>query len=43
VKVDVSSFDGKIDVITFFDWLVAVEDYFDWYEMSDVERFDLLR
>ena len=33
VKVDVPSFDGKIDATTFSDWIVAMEDYFDWYEM----------
>ena len=38
VKVDVASFDGKIDATTFSDWLVAMENYFDWYEMFDVER-----
>ena len=38
VKVDVPSFDGKIDATTFADWIVAMEDYFDWYEMSDIER-----
>ena len=38
VKVDVTIFDGKIDVTTFSDWLVAIEDYFDWYEMSNIER-----
>ena len=34
VKVDVPSFDEKIDA----DWIVAMEDYFDQYEMSDIER-----
>ena len=38
VKVDVPSFDGKIDATTFSDWIIAMEDYFDWYEMSDIER-----
>ena len=38
MKVDVPSFDGNIDATTFSDWLVAMEDYFDWYEMSDIER-----
>jgi len=38
VKVDVPSFDGKIDAATFSDWIVAMEDYFNWYEMSDIER-----
>jgi len=28
VKGKVSSFDGKIDVTTFSDWIVAMEDYF---------------
>jgi len=38
VKVDVPSFDGKIDAITLSDWLVAMKDYFDWYEMFNIER-----
>ena len=38
VKVDVPSFDGNMDATTFSDWLVAMEDYFDWYEMSDIEQ-----
>jgi len=31
-------FDGKMDTTSFSDWLVSMEDYFDWYEMFDVER-----
>jgi len=38
VKLDVPSFDGKIDATPFSDWLVAMEEYFDWYEVSDTER-----
>lgn len=38
VKEDVPSFDGKIDATTFFDWLVPMQDCFDWYEMFDIER-----
>ena len=38
MKVDVPSFDGKIDATTFSDWIVAMEDYFDWYKKSDIER-----
>ena len=26
------------DAIIFSDWIVAMEDYFDWYEMSDPDR-----
>ena len=43
VKVDVPSFDGKIDATTFSDWIVAMEDYFDWYEMSNIERVRLAK
>ena len=38
VKVNMPSFDGKIDATTFSNWLVAMEDYIDWYEMSNIER-----
>ena len=43
VKVNVPSFDGKIDATHFSNWMVAMEGYFDWYEMSDIERVRLLR
>ena len=26
-----------MDPNAFFDWLVAIEEYFDWYEMIDSE------
>ena len=38
MKVDVPSFNGKIDAIAFSDYLVAMEDCFDWYEIFDLER-----
>ena len=38
VKVNVPSFDGKIDATTFSDWLVAMDDYFDKYEMSNIKQ-----
>ena len=38
VKVDVPFFDGKIDATTFSNWIVGMEDYFDWYEISDIGR-----
>ena len=37
VKVSAPEFDGIMDPNTFFDWLVAIEEYFDWYEMIDSE------
>ena len=42
MKVDVRSFDGKIDATTFSDWIVVMKDYFDWYEMSDIEDVRLV-
>jgi len=38
VKLDVPFFYGKADATTFFDWIVTIEDYFDWYTRSDIER-----
>jgi len=38
VKVDIPSLVGKIDATTFSDWMVDIEDYFDGYEMSGIER-----
>ena len=37
VKIDVPSFDGRIDGNTFSDRIVAIQDYFDWYGMSHIE------
>ena len=37
VKVSVPKFDGRMDPNAFFYWLVAIEEYFDWYEMIDSE------
>ena len=38
VKVSALEFDGRMDPNAFSDWLVAIEEYFDWYEMIDIER-----
>nr|CAD1833634.1 unnamed protein product [Ananas comosus var. bracteatus] len=38
VKVDAPSFDGKLNPKAFTDWLVDMEQYFDWYDMSDNRR-----
>ena len=37
VKVSTPEFDGRMDPNVFSDWLVAIEEYFDWYEMIDSE------
>ena len=38
VKVSNPEFDGRMDPTAFSDLLVAIEEYFDWYEMIDRER-----
>uniref|UniRef100_A0A5B7BML6 RNA-directed DNA polymerase n=1 Tax=Davidia involucrata TaxID=16924 RepID=A0A5B7BML6_DAVIN len=38
VKIDAPSFDGKLDPNVFLDWLADIEDYFEWYDMSDYQR-----
>ena len=38
VKVSAPEFDGRMDSNAFSDWLVAIEKYFDLYEMIDNER-----
>ena len=37
VKVSALEFDGRMDPNAFSNWLVAIEEYFDWYEMIDSE------
>ena len=38
VKVSAPEFDDRMNPNAFSDWLVAIEEYFDWYEMIDSER-----
>ena len=38
VKVSAPEFDDRMDPTAFSNWLVAIEEYFDWYEMIDSER-----
>jgi len=37
VRVDVPIYDGRLDANNFSNWLIAMEDYFAWYGMSDIE------
>ena len=37
-KVIAPEFDGRMDPNAFFDWLVTIEEYFDWYEMTNSKR-----
>jgi len=34
IKVDVSNFDGRLDPQYYLDWVMSLERYFKWYEMS---------
>ena len=38
VKVDVPEFWGRLDPDAFHDWLVALEDYFVWYSVSEARK-----
>ena len=43
VKVSAPEFDGIMDPTAFSDWLVSIEEYFDWYEMIDSEQFRFVK
>ena len=34
IKVDVSNFDGRLDPQYYLDWVLSLDRYFKWYEMS---------
>ena len=38
VTVSAPEIDGRMDRNAFSNWLVAIEEYFDWYEMIDSEQ-----
>ena len=38
VKVSAPKFDGRMDPNAFSYWLVAIEEFFDWYAMTNSER-----
>lgn len=38
VKIDVPDFDGRFDATNFIDWVSAIEEYFDWYDMTNERR-----
>ena len=35
VRLEVAEFYGKLNLTAFLDWIMSMEDYFDWYAMSD--------
>jgi len=38
IKLDVSNFDGRLDPQYYLDWVMSLEKYFKWYEMSQERR-----
>ena len=41
VRLEVAEFYGKLNLIAFLDWIISMEDCFDWYEMPKIEKFVL--
>ena len=35
VRLEVVEFYGKLNPIAFLDWIMSMEDYFDWYTMPE--------
>ncbi|PON81953.1 hypothetical protein TorRG33x02_222760 [Trema orientale] len=38
VKIEAPEFDGRLDPSAFLDWLAAMDEYFDWYNLDDEQR-----
>ena len=36
--MEVPNFEGKVDATQFVDWLAAIEEYFNWYDIIDDRR-----
>jgi hypothetical protein len=43
MKVDVPDFYGKLEPHAFEDWLTAIEDYFDWFAVSEERKVRYIR
>uniref|UniRef100_A0A5B7BSS3 Uncharacterized protein n=1 Tax=Davidia involucrata TaxID=16924 RepID=A0A5B7BSS3_DAVIN len=35
VKIAVPYFEGRDDPTIFYDWVIAIEEYFDWYDVTE--------
>jgi len=42
-KVDIPDFFGKLEPNAFEDWLTAIEDYFDWFAVSEDRKVRYVR
>ena len=38
VYLEVAEFYGKLNPTAFLDWIMSMEDYFDWYAMLDNKK-----
>ena len=38
VRTEVPDFEGKVDATQFANWMVAIEEYFNWYNMMDDQK-----
>ena len=38
IKLDISNFDDRLDLQYYLDWVMSLERYFKWYEMSQEWR-----
>lgn len=38
IKLDAPDFDGRLNPNAFLDWLVVMDDYFDWNGMPDSQH-----
>ena len=43
MKIDVLDFSGKLDPHAFEDWLTTIEDYFDWFVVSEERKVRYVR
>ncbi|CAL8139839.1 unnamed protein product [Prunus armeniaca] len=42
-KPTAPDFDGRRDPTIFVDWILAMEDYFEWYDMSDAQQIQFAK
>ena len=40
---EVAEFYGKLNPIAFLDWIMSMEDYFDWYAMLDNKKVHFVK
>ena len=43
MKVDVPDFFGNLEPNAFEDWLIAIEDYFDWFAVLEYRKVHYVR